>query len=283
MHSTEYQYIQSSHQSHIFLAHYLPVKRASDQADTQAVILVPPFAEELSRSKRMYVLCARLLANSGFHVICFDYSGTGDSSGEWGEFKYVDWVNDIKTVYQYAKNYAEQVNFIALRFGALILADTIIQERLTINKCIFWDPIEKGELLTRQLVRMKIAATMADAAKKITRQEVTQSMQDEGFLESGGYHITNTMFDEIDRKKMASFMVPLLNQASVHWMALGRYKEDTDNWLANSFTNNELLEASVENVLTMHAVNDVKFWMQQEVTLAPKLLQHTHEVFFNGE
>ena len=283
MHSTEYQYIQSSHQSHIFLAHYLPVKRASDQADTQAVILVPPFAEELSRSKRMYVLCARLLANSGFHVICFDYSGTGDSSGEWGEFDYVDWVNDLKTVYQYANNYAAHVNFIALRFGALILADAIIQERLNTNRCIFWDPVEKGEQLTRQLVRMKIAATMADAAKKISSQEVKQSMQDEGFLESGGYHISSTMFDEISSKQIAPSVVPLLDQAHLHWMALGRHKEQTDIWLANSIARHELEEASVGIKLTMHAVNDVKFWMQQEVTLAPKLLQRTHEIFINGE
>lgn len=146
------------------------------------------------------MLCARLLANSGMHVICFDYSGTGDSSGEWGQFSCSDWVNDLKTVYQYASDITAKVSFIALRFGCLILADTILKERLHANKCIFWDPVESGESLTRQLIRMKIAATMADAAKKISSQEVTQSMQSEGFLESAGYRITSSMFEEISKK-----------------------------------------------------------------------------------
>lgn len=75
----------------------------------------------------------------------------------------------------------------------------------------------------------------------------------------------------------------LLKQTHVHWMTLGRYKQNTNKWLANSFSQSELESAMVEEALTMHPVNDVKFWMQQEVTIAPILLQHTHKVFCNGE
>tara|TARA_B110000240_G_C13425650_1_gene421472 strand:+ start:552 stop:725 length:174 start_codon:yes stop_codon:yes gene_type:complete len=53
---------------------------------SHTVIFVPPFAEEMNRSKRMYVLCARLLADAGIKSICFDFAGTGDSSGEWSDF-----------------------------------------------------------------------------------------------------------------------------------------------------------------------------------------------------
>tara|TARA_B110000238_G_C16067394_1_gene413366 strand:- start:879 stop:1052 length:174 start_codon:yes stop_codon:yes gene_type:complete len=53
---------------------------------SHTVIFVPPFAEEMNRSKRMYVLFARLLADAGIKSICFDFAGTGDSSGEWSDF-----------------------------------------------------------------------------------------------------------------------------------------------------------------------------------------------------
>lgn len=281
MYTTEYQYIQASQKSQIFLAHYLPAGHKARPDKAKAIILVPPFAEEMNRSKRMYVLCARLLANAGLHVICFDYSGTGDSSGEWGEFSYQDWVNDLKTVYDYALKTTSDVDFIALRFGALLLTDAILGKFVSANKCIFWDPLESGEVLTRQLVRIKIAAAMADNSKKITSQEVMQSMYDIGHLESGGYHITQSMFDEISTKKLADNISKLLTVASVHWMASGKFKAGENKWLANSFKSDDLDSDLAKRSLSMHPVNDVKFWMQQEVTISPKLLQLTKQVCIN--
>ena len=279
MHITDSQYIQSKQNSHIFLAHYLPADQKADSNNSRVVILVPPFAEEMNRSKRMYVLCARLLANSGIHALCFDFSGTGDSSGEWGEFSYDDWVSDLKVVYDYAKSIASEVNFVALRFGALILADAAKDDRVSANKCIFWDPIEKGESLTRQLVRMKIAAAMADEAKKITTRDVIDSMNHEGLLESAGYHVSRLMFEDIKSKNLFDLMPTVADKTDVHWMTLGKHKDTENKWLANSFTYSDFDACANVNRMHMHPVNDVKFWMQQEVTISPRLLAVTHEVF----
>ena len=283
MHTTDFQYIQSSQKSHIFLAHYSPKNCQVSPDKAKAIILVPPFAEEMNRSKRMYVLCARLLANAGFHVISFDYSGTGDSSDEWGEFEYQDWVNDLIDVYHYTKKIAVDVNFIALRFGVFVLADAIVGKHVTASKCILWDPIETGEILTRQLVRMKIASTLTDASRKITTKDVMEDMRNTGFLESAGYRITYSMFEEIATKKLANEISQILEQVSVHWMMLGKFREGESKWLANSFKESDLKPNTKRSLLTMHPVNDVKFWMQQEVTISPKLLQQTNKVFATGE
>ena len=281
MHTTEFQYIKTTQNSHIFLAHYLPVGKQADPEKNRAVVLVPPFAEEMNRSKRMYVLCARLLADSGIHAICFDYSGTGDSSGKWGDFEYQDWVGDVSDVYTYSTKHASEVNFIALRFGALVLADAILQSEITAKKCLLWDPVEKGDALTRPLVRMKIAAAMADNSKKITTQEVMDAMSNTGYIESAGYHITHSMFDEVNGKKLSDNISSIMEAMDVHWMTSGKFKQTENQWLANSLQQSDL-ELSKLNNLHMHAVNDVKFWMQQEVTISPQLLKLTREVFVGG-
>lgn len=283
MHTTEYQYLQTNHSSQIFLAHYLPLDQTVDKAGrgTSAVVLVPPFAEELNRSKRMYILCARLLANSGIHAICFDYSGTGDSSGEWGEFCYSDWVNDLHEVYRYAGKYTFDISFIALRFGALVLMDAMLEHQMTAGKSLFWDPLENGDLLTRQLVRMKIAAAMSDNAKKITNKEVIESIENNGFLESAGYHLPQSMLDDINTKKISSNIDSILNVTDVHWMTSAKPGSNEKLWLANTFKDEQLNSNQLSN-LHMHAIGDVKFWMQQEVTIAPKMLRRTHEVIAHG-
>lgn len=86
MHTTDFQYLPSSLHSQIFIAHYAPLEQSEAMGVSHTVIFVPPFAEEMNRSKRMYVLCARLLADAGIKSICFDFAGTGDSSGEWSDF-----------------------------------------------------------------------------------------------------------------------------------------------------------------------------------------------------
>ena len=282
MHTTEYQYIQTSHNSQIFLAHCIPSQPLSSVKGGRAVIFVPPFAEEMNRSKRMYVLCSRLLADSGVHAFCFDYSGTGDSSGEWGDFSYSDWVEDLNQIYKYATNLSSKVSFIALRFGALVLADAIDQCDMDVDRCVFWDPIENGEILTRQLIRIKIAAAMADESKKLTTKEISQNIQETGYLESGGYYLSKSLIDDINSKKLASILESLLDKSELDWMLLGKHSQINNMWLPNSFSEKDLPSNKVKNIL-MHPVNDVKFWMQQEVTISPELLRVTARVFADDE
>lgn len=284
MYTTEFEFLQTKKSSQIFLAHYLPPEETHTASKAEVVILVPPFAEEMNRSKRMYVLCARMLAQSGYHAICFDFSGTGDSSGEWGQFSYSDWLSDLTEVVSHARRDSCRVNFISLRFAALVLADTIKAGDIDAEKCVFWDPVESGEILMRQLVRMKIAAAMADDSKKISTQEVTDAIARDGYFESGGYHITQSMFEEIQQKKISTNIINILRQSEAHWMTLGNHRKcDREKWLPTSFKGEQISEHGLQNNLIMHPVNDVKFWMQQETTISPKLLQETIMVFANGE
>ncbi len=278
MHTTDFQHLPSSQNSQIFLAHYAPCEQSEGVGSQQTVIFVPPFAEEMNRSKRMYVLCARLLADAGIHSICFDFAGTGDSSGEWGDYSYQDWKQNLIDVYQFAKKITPTINLITLRDSALISLDLIKLNEIHIDKCVMWDPIDNGEVLIRQLVRMKIASAMADDLKKITTQEVSESIEKEGYLEVGGYHVSSDLIDCIKSQKISDGFEDALNSAELHWMTTGKSNNSAKQQLPISLAKLDLSEKLLAQ-LTLHSVNDVRFWMQQEVTISPVLLRETKKVF----
>ena len=278
MHTTDFHYLPSSKNSQIFIACYVPFERGEVIENSQSVIFVPPFAEEMNRSKRMYVLCARLLADAGIHSICFDFAGTGDSSGEWGDFDYSDWKNNLINVYQYAKKSTPNVSLITLRDSALISLDLIKQAEIQVNKCVLWDPMDSGEVLTRQLIRMKIANAMTSDFKKITTQEVLDGIEQAGYLEVAGYHISSDLMTSLKSQKISDSIEAVLTSTSLHWMTTGKSSSSTNQSLPFCLSKLDLDDNMLAQ-LTIHSVNDVRFWMQQEVTISPLLLRETKQVF----
>ena len=59
------------------------------------VLVVPPFAEELNKCRRMLALTTRQLSMQGCDVLWPDLYGTGDSAGEFGDAVWADWVADL--------------------------------------------------------------------------------------------------------------------------------------------------------------------------------------------
>ena len=274
MHTTDFRFLPSSQNSQIFLAHYSPADYKLIAAEKKAVIFVPPFAEEMNRSRRMYVLCARLLASMGLEAVCFDYAGTGDSEGEWGSFSIADWQTNLRDVYQSVRQAGiSDISLIGVRFGALLIAQTLIVNDLNINKCILWDPIESGEAFMRQLIRIKIAAAMAEESRKISTQDVLADLERQGYVEIGGYHLADSMIKAMNELTLSKTIDTLINATDLHWMALSRLNKGSASTIPACVP-----EELAEN-LTVHSIKDTKFWMQQEVTISPLLLQATRKIF----
>lgn len=274
MYKSDFRYLSSPQKTQFFLAHYSPEAGNSGKA----VILVPPFAEELNRSNRMYVLCARQLAAAGIDVFCFDFVGTGDSYGEWGSFSWSDWQQNLVDVYRHIQaSCSDDISVITLRLGALIVSDAIVRSQLQFNKCLFWDPVEDGEVYVRQLIRLKIAAAMSEDAQNLTTKEVKADIEKHGFLEVGGYCITADLLDAIRQAKLAKDIGALINTTQLHWMVLKNTSQS--NLVSYPLSVPEALRDQVN----LHTVQDTRFWMQQEVTIAPVLLDKTVELFTNAE
>lgn len=277
MYTTDSQYLSSSKNTPIFLTRYSPIIDSRTANSKRAVIFIPPVVEELNRSKRMYVLCARLLANIGIDAFCFDYAGTGDSGGEHELIEFEELCSNLVDVYEFIQNTGfQQISFVTLRFGALLAANTVSKNNLVLDKCVFWDPIEKGEVFVRQQIRIKIAAAMSEGSK-FTTKSILADVDEQGYLEVGGYHLSASLIDSINTLTLADTIDSLVEATEVHWMTLGAVKREN----APSPTPIGVSDRLRDN-LTLHAIADTRFWMQQEVTISPKLLRATQAIFTSG-
>jgi uncharacterized protein len=114
----------------------------------RAVLLCHPMDnEQVFAYRTMRQLAARLV-QAGFHVLRFDYFGTGDSYGDTGEGDLASWCADIETAIEELKEItgATKVNLAGLRLGANLSARVAAHRRKEICKLILWEPLAADEL-----------------------------------------------------------------------------------------------------------------------------------------
>lgn len=122
---------------------YHPPK--ASQARSSGVVLCYPFGQEYMRAHRAFRQMAMLLSKAGFHVLRFDYTGTGDSSGEAAAARLSEWVFDAGAAADELKDTAEvsRVSFVGLRLGAAIGA-LAAAGRHDVDHVVLWDPAVRG-------------------------------------------------------------------------------------------------------------------------------------------
>jgi len=126
----------------LYGVHHPP--RAREGA-ARGVVLCYPFGQEYMRGHRAFRQLANLLSRQGWHVLRFDYSGTGDSAGAGTEARAEEWLEDVGQAVDELKDAAglRQVTLIGLRLGAA-LATVATAHRNDIDRLILWDPVLRG-------------------------------------------------------------------------------------------------------------------------------------------
>lgn len=116
--------------------------RSRELRDT-SVVLCYPFGQEYMRSFKMFNRLADLLAKAGFHVLRFDYYGTGDSSGSSEEWHLAQSCEDVSMAVEELKSLSgnTRVSLVGLRLGAAIASSVA---SLNIEELVLWDPVVSG-------------------------------------------------------------------------------------------------------------------------------------------
>jgi len=123
---------------------------------SEAVLICHPIGHEYLRTHRMVKLLADRLAALGYYVLRFDYSGTGDSFGDFQDFSPEQWCDDIELAKQELQSLSgcQSIHAIGIRFGAAMLA---FQSQKTVFASMFlWDPIVDGADYKDQLEKMSV-------------------------------------------------------------------------------------------------------------------------------
>jgi exosortase A-associated hydrolase 2 len=234
-----------------------------------AVLVLAPFAEEMNRSRRMLTLQSESLARQGVRTLLFDYSGTGDSEGDFGGARVSAWLNDARAVAEHARRTgSESVLWLGVRFGALLGMD-LLRSVPTSAGMVLWQPTHSGRQLVKQLQRLQAAVRMSVGATS----RATAGPDGEN-VEIAGYEVSAGLLSDIGALELAS-QAPAETQR-LAWYEIGQMASDA-------------LGPGSRHVIEVWAQRGVKvecrtvpgdpFWATVEVTTALPLIELTTETF----
>jgi exosortase A-associated hydrolase 2 len=218
-----------------------------------ALLFVPPFAEELNRSRHMIVKTARALSARGWGVLLLDLYGTGDSEGDYTDARWPLWIDDVKrgVAHLHTLGHAA-VGLWAMRTGCLLAAEALAGTACA--PLIFWQPVLKGKTFLNQFIRIGLAASLTggDASGQDLRQRLAAGQP----VEIAGYTLHPELAAGLEAATLAGDMAwpaPLSCIEVGAGDALSPpLAKAVDGWREHG--------ARVE----AHAITGPQFWMQQE-------------------
>ncbi len=136
----EHQYIESG-KKQLYSVYHEP--KIGDN-DKTGIILCYPLGQEYIRCHKLYVNLAKKLVEHGYHVLRFDYSGTGDSLGSYSSVTVKDCLEDIGIAIKELKELCgvTRVLLMGVRFGATL--SIIYSQNNKVDGLILWNPITNG-------------------------------------------------------------------------------------------------------------------------------------------
>jgi exosortase A-associated hydrolase 2 len=253
----------------LFAVHYRPASASG----RDAILYVPPFAEEMNRSRRMAALQARALAAQGFGVLTLDLFGTGDSDGDFAEARWEHWLADIAAASDWLVGQGwHRITLWGLRLGALLAVAAASRQPDRFQRLLLWQPVADGKTMLTQFLRVRVATAMAEG-----RQETTDALRAElasgRSLEVGGYEVAPDLARALDAARLDK--LPLRSGLRVDWLELAGAASEPVSPVALRHCAAWQL-AGIAAAATV--VAGPPFWTLQEVTLAPDLLVATRDV-----
>ncbi|MBL4584189.1 MAG: hydrolase 2, exosortase A system-associated [Pseudomonadales bacterium] len=248
-------------------------------SNKKAVVFIPPFAEEMNKSRHLISSQARSLADAGVSSLIVDLYGTGDSSADFSEARWRIWVDDVRQSIEWLQNkeYSE-ISCICLRLGGLLALDVAASTAIPIEKIVWWQPVLNGEMHLRQFLRLRSAQGMISSNHSTTEntQELYDRMVAGELLEIGGYDLHPDMGGTMIEKQANSFV------ASPSCMNL---KFDIIELVSSEGKQSSLPSVNLVRQLQAaghkaksHAVIGEHFWNAREIHLNQALIQTTTSV-----
>lgn len=244
-----------------------------------AVLYVPPFGEEMNKTRRMAALQARAFARAGVAVLLIDPYGCGDSSGDFVDARWDIWKDDLRLAHAWlAGRAAVPVMLWGLRLGALLALDYAQQAWAPVNRFLLWQPVINGEAHMTRLLRIRLASEMlvadvdADPAA-IPGARSTSGLRDAirrgESLEVAGYEIAAALYTAIEAVSAVSQATA---SSQVDWFEIvadaSRPAPPASLAAVQNWKNQGV-------DLRLHCVPGAQFWSTPDIAECPALVEAT--------
>jgi exosortase A-associated hydrolase 2 len=256
----------------LFMVHYSPLEYLPSRG---AVIVFPPFAEEMNKSRRMMVLQARALAAEGMQVLMVDLYGTGESAGDFEQARWEIWHEDIEIAATWLhKRGVTRISALGLRLGALLAMDFTRRCAGRLERIVLWQPVLNGAAVLTQFLRTRWAASMLDTAREAeSTQDLRQKLRGGESVEVAGYQLSPQLFRSIEELQL---------------VRLGSAGSPPIDWLEVVSAEGSPLLLASQRALEMWrktgvpvstaTVRGEPFWATPEITVAPELIHATTSI-----
>ncbi|ANH70502.1 hypothetical protein ABE85_12330 [Mitsuaria sp. 7] len=238
------------------------------------ILLLPPFAEEMNKSRRMTALAARAFAAAGFEVLTMDLLGCGDSSGDFGDASWARWQDDVRLAADWLDARAlpgpDGVKapfwLWGLRAGALLAPaafETLNDRPLHL---LLWQPMTAGKLQLQQFMRLRVAADLIGGQAKGAVQAMRDQLARGEAVEIAGYLLAPALAEGLESAQLK----PSARVRRVAWLELSP-REDATLTPAASMA----VDAwTAQGVDVRAAVSQgPSFWAATEIEEAPRLIE----------
>lgn len=257
----------SGNQGSLFCIHLYP----THITPKASVLYLHPFAEEMHKSRRMAALQARQLAASGYAVLQVDLTGCGDSACDFGDATWAGWLADAHLAYAWlqAKNNIPMVLW-GLRTGAS-LAVELARDIPNIAYLVLWQPVVNEDQYLNQFLRIKLASEMLSGNQAQSGTKDLRAKLEAGeSIEVGGYMLGSSMANDLARMKLVDIPPP----CPVEWLEVGAVESPAITPAGQRVV--DVWRASGVSVRTS-TVPGEPFWVTQEITECPSLIEATTE------
>lgn len=188
-----------------------------------AVLVLPPFAEEMNQARRFHTLLAQALQGQGFASLRFDLSMTGDSSGEFRDADLALWRDDVAAVLSWLAPRVRAVHVFALRSAALLLPLLPPVLRPATGRVCLLEPAQDGERMLGEFLRIKVARSLFEG-ERISVDNLRDRLQDGAYVEVSGYELSPTLFAQL--RTLDPRRAPLIEASAVRVLGGRRYMDD---------------------------------------------------------
>ena len=177
-----------------------------------AAVLCPPWGPEYLVTHRILRRLAMRLNESGYHVLRFDYYGTGDSAGEREDGDLSSWYDDATLAVDELRDMSgcATVASFGIRLGAVI-AWRLAAMRADVHATVLWDPVVRGEGYLRELVAAQLESDRWSLSRKRWRPSPDRA------IDLLGFPLTPSMRQSIEGVSPAEFRRPTQAQVKLFY------------------------------------------------------------------
>ena len=251
----------------IFLLH----RQAPSSGSQKGMLVIPPFADEMNKSRHMLNLLSKRVCNEGYHVVFPDLFGTGDSQGQYKDANWDVWSSDIEAGIRYLEEQGvKEISIFAMRTGALLAADLVSRFPGKFIKLVLWQPVIDGNMFLNQFLRLRLASSMMSGdGEKETTKGLMAKFENGETVEIAGYQISPDLALTLQKKYLKDYVDSL---PDVVWLDIVS-SDDREPPSINKKLVQTLRDANV-NVIHDKCSGEV-FWTSVEIVELPALIDKT--------